>query len=840
MSVQTEQKAQKKSGLNTVFKTRDQTEPQDAARDSDHKNASSLLATYHQKYPELKHIPPHIIRKAWFTFAHMILPKGAKVVDMGCDPEMTFTMATFHPDIEFIGVDLNSQMITAARRKYKRDNLSFKTGDIAKGAGFEAESVDAVINSFILHEVYSHHQFDDRVVTKTLAAHFDILKAEGLMFVRDFPMPAPGKYVQLEMPDIKTGSRDVKTMSEAELLLHYAENAKIKADTQGMGDEDIEGFFIEECPPRYPKTRLFRLPYKWAYEFIIRKDNRDEWDQENAKEYSFFTKREFRKNLRSLGARVVYSTPYWDDRIIKERFSGHFRLLDDNGQPLGTPPTSFIALAQKTGQERSLRLHERRPGQHDDYKLQINAIKNRKTGVISDIVSTPLSVSEILPYRISAEGELNVFVHDGVPRALANAVPRAGRELDEKIWSGHMIEPITMPTDKIATLEARLKDHKNAKALQEFTQDHLGIKASSQNRLYAGKPYISAPDFIDDIIETRYFEVAGDQDSSLCLPQSFDKFHETYHGFSSTRRIREVSAQRILDAIHIGMIPNARLEIQLRHLFAIHKMTPQNWLKTPLALDEQRKPERLLDGRQLVEDMAANDARFQQINGTAGQLRNVKSSFVDEALVDGGFQGVRAKDIEFVVHDSHTVNKAVVIPINREAKTGKIMAGMVTEYLPVPQRHSETGLSLSAPSFNLPREIKDIDSAKLFIAKQFDTTPDRVARLGESYFCHVGVTPTRIFPFYVTAPAVTESPAGGPIQFAPLDYIYNVLDILWYWRHDDCLVSCLNTAYEQMGYDNEMVSGFSQNQDSHYDANIKNELTVKDAQDHNAKRIAFE
>src|SRR5690606_18341862 len=95
-----------------------------------------------------------------------------------------------------------------------------------------------------------------------------LLKNEGLMLIRDYALPQRGEYVLLEMPDTISRGKDIKSMSEADLLVWYSERARPK------DDPGCHGFFLEELPPRFPQTRLFRLPYKWAYEFITRKDNR--------------------------------------------------------------------------------------------------------------------------------------------------------------------------------------------------------------------------------------------------------------------------------------------------------------------------------------------------------------------------------------------------------------------------------------------------------------------------------------------------------------------------------------------------------------------------------------
>jgi len=59
---------------------------------------------------------------------------------------------------------------------------------------------------------------------------------------------------------------------------------------------------------------------------------------------------------------------------------------------------------------------------------------------------------------------------------------------------------------------------------------------------------------------------------------------------------------------------------------------------------------------------------------------------------------------------------------------------------------------MSAPSFNLPRTVTNLQQAKKFIAEHFGVFPQMVFKIGESYHSHVGVTPQRIHPFGVAVP----------------------------------------------------------------------------------------
>lgn len=764
------------------------------------KPVSRELEKYYQRHEHVRNLPPCIIRKAWFTMSHLLLHPGARVVDMGSnDGALTFAMAALNPEIHITGVDIDKKKIAKSKATWKLGNLDFQHGDINTGAGFKEESLDAVINSFILHEIYSNSRYNDRRVISTLDKQFSLLKNEGLMLIRDFALPQRGEYVLLEMPDTMSRGKDIGKMSEADLLVWYSERARPK------DDPGCHGFFLEELPPRFPRTRLFRLPYKWAYEFITRKDNRAMFEVELPKEYAFFTEHDYRRNLAAMGARLVYSSPHWDEKIIRDRFEGRFRLYSDDGTPLGSPPTSFIAVAQKMADRRSLQLQERRPSPKGSQgRLRVSAVRNDTSGKITDVVTRDVDMTDIIPYRVNENGILTIFVHEGIPRGIVNAVPRNGRNLDQKKWSGHMTEAISLPSHLVREVP---KDDMKKTVL--FARDHLGLKPATGALLEDGPVFYPAPDYIDERFDTRFLRVESREG---CV---FDAKYEdeAYKGFSSKGRIREVNAQSVLDAISVGIIPNARLEQQIIMLFSRLGMSAESWDECPLILAED-EPDKIADLKEVILRKAGKDGRFKNIKGTTGHLRTIQSVFADEGWVEGGVAGLASRDLEFVISDETTVNKAVILPLTR-SHSGEVLAGFSMEYLPIPQRYSGNGLSMTAPSLDLPREITNIDMARRYIAEKFEVPVENVARMGESYFCHSGVTPQRIFPFVMTGvPRGLTTPLYGMIEYAPLSLLCY---LLWY----DCdlpFMVLVARTFARMGTESEH--------------SVKREFSLKQAGDH--------
>lgn len=694
----------------------------------------------------LKNIDPAVIRKAWFTLSHLLLDEGAHVIDMGCDDgAMTYAMAAMNPKVKFTGLDKAKRQINKAKEKYKLFNLDYKVGD-ASSEIFEDESIDAIINSYVLHEIFSASRYNERIVADTLRKHFKALKKGGCMFIRDYARPPPEEFVLLEMPDEPSKGKDLARLSDPDLLIWYAEHARPRQDA-GCG-----GFFLEELPERFPRTRLFRLPYKWAYEFIMRKDERQHWETELPMEYTFFTMREFRKELRSLGARVQYSGPYFDDDIINEKFEGRFRLYQDDGVPLGNPPTCYIAVAYKMAERKSLHIEERRPSVTESGNLKISAMRNEKTGEIMDVVSRDMAVSEVLPYRVDEEGRLKIYLHDGVARSIANAVPRGGINVDGRRWSGHMIEPITVDGEALSSMEEF-----DVKHTVLFCRDYLGLKPEDGSVLEKGPDYYPAPDYIDERIFTFYLKVKHAR--GAIAPKSIIGVEK----FQAKGMVREMDAQQVLNAITVGMIPNARLEMQILSLFHHLNLKAETWTDKQLNLSVS-KINKKADAKTILDIMGGDDRRFKEIKGTTGQLRPVHSTFVEEGQSRGSMSGLSAENVDFIVHDGKTINTAVVLPLTKDEKA-TVHAGVVMNFLPVPQRHEGNGFMVSAPSFNVPPEVTNLKLMKKFLADQFGVTPNKIIKLGESYFTHVGLTPHRIHPYAVAAPA--EAMKGPDTKFLP-------------------------------------------------------------------------
>jgi SAM-dependent methyltransferase len=700
-------------------------------------------------------MPAFIRQKAQLISAHFLLPAGSRIVDMGCETgEVTYMLAALNPRTEIIGVDASAESIDFARKTYRLPNLSFRVDDISI-PGIENESVDGIVNSNILHYVYSLGGYDAEGVAELLEKQVRKLKTGGTMLIRDYVQPPEGEMVMLELPNVPSQGKTPAELSDADLLVSFSQTARPMITGS-------EGFFIEELMPRREGTRLFRLPHKWAVEFIHRKDYRADWQRGLRQEYTFFTLQDYRRELMHLGLRMVFSSPHWNPWVVKNRFEGHFQLYDTSYVPLDPPATNHFIVAQKVGDRQSLVLEERRPSQQPAGELQILMVRDKKSGAVHEIVKRAGEYCDIVPWRKTADGRIVVYVRGGYPRPIVNAVLRGSNNLDGKKWSGHLVEPVTMDTsDMTADIDT------NRKMIFGHLETYAGLKPKDNDSWYVGETYFPAPDRIDEAIEPVFIEVENPQKTSWPITQDKDI------RFTEIGTITELDATDIVLASQVGLLPEPRLELHVFDLLWRNGLPPPPWLGEPMP-SMPAQSVRVYEPAELLKDV--EPAEFEDVKGDAIHLRAVRSVFVEEGKVGRTTRGMSAQDIEFIVTEEGIENVAVIVPLSRDWDHNLLVA-VEPKVMPVPNRMDGNGATMNVPSFVLPAGIKSVREARGYIAKKFNVPIENVGRLGESYFAHTGITPQRVYPFFITS--AREAEGGQKWKYSRADSLVKLL-----WRTD--------------------------------------------------------
>lgn len=676
-------------------------------------------------------MPEFIQKKAQLISAHFLLSEGARLADMGCETgEVTYVLASLNPRVEVVGVDKDPAAIEFARKTYRLPNLSFRVSDVSVPE-LADETFDGIVNSNILHNVYSGSGYSADEVTHVLEMQMRKLKIGGTMLVRDYMMRPEGELVLMEFPNTASLGSDPLTMSEPDLLVSFSQNARPM-------DNGCEGFFIEELMPRREGTRLFRLPHKWAEEFVYRKDLRQNWNKELAQEYTFFTWQDYKREFTKIGMRMVFSSPYRNPWVVENCFKGRFQLYNEDYVPLNYPATNYFIIAQRVAEKQSLVIEERRPSQKPTGDLQITVVRDKKSGKVHELVKPPSEFCDVVPYRVTPDNRVLVYVRGGYPRPIVNAVSRGSSNLDGKKWSGHLIEPLTLDTASMGS-----DVNENRRQIFSFVENYAELRPKSNEAWFVGQTYFPSPDRIEEGIEPVFVEVENPQRATWSIRS------DAGAQFSEVGSIIEIDVTNIILASQVGLLPDPRLEMHIYALVMKYGVPFPQWIgekppPVPHKVVEVSEPEDLLK--------ELSPAEFERENKAPSQLKAVKSVFVEEGKIGRSTRGLSSQDVEFIVTEEGVENIAVVMPLSRDWDNNLLVA-LQPGIMPVPNRLGGDGAMLNVPSFPLPKEVKTVHDAKTFVANLFRVPLEHVSQLGESYFTHTGVTPQRIYPFMVASAA---------------------------------------------------------------------------------------
>jgi predicted O-methyltransferase YrrM len=681
-------------------------------------------------------------QKLAFVGAHFLLDPGARIADMGCGSGSgTYQLALLNPVIEVIGVDINPESVRFATEKYRLPNLRFIVGDAAEPV-FADDPLDGILSSSTLHHVYTFNDYSRAAVRRAIASHLACLRENGVFVLRDFVSPPGDAYILLEFPDQPSRGDAIADLSDADLLVRFANTAR------PLDKDNGPGFFLEELDARVAGTRLFRVSHKWATEFVLRKDYRRAWDVELLEEYSYFTADEFVQELNAAGGRLLCAEPYWNPWIVKNRFEGKFRFLDESGNQLGWPPTNFVAVTQRVTKGASVRLAERRASQSRPSFLTMAAMRDTTSasGQVYDLVKRPNPVCDLIPWRRERE-RLRVAARYGYPRPITCAVPRGPAMIDGSKWGGYLIEPLAGMVPRGAAPEA----------IGRTVADRAMIAAETLGNVDTGLTYYPSPGGIDEVVTSLFIETL--------TPLPHHSLSAALSGFSTAGELREFDAQDLLRAAHVGALPEARLEMNLYALMDKLGIRPDPFIGEEIVLPATAAPAWLR--RADLDDLLARPAASPYVlaDKPSGYLRLVRSVFADQTKDEGRTRTLAEQELEFVLPRERSCNTVIGLPV---LHAEEVLIGLETRHLPVPQIHEGDARILTAPAWRLDRQIETLDQAKSLLAASFSVPAGSIIPLGAAYFPSAGITPERVYPFIVR---LSETAAEAPYDYVPLTQV---------------------------------------------------------------------
>ena len=662
-------------------------------------------------------------QKVALTTAHF--PVRGRIADMGCGSGRgTFDLASLYDGLELVGVDVNTASVQRAREKFKRPNLSYLVGEISQMV-FPVNSLDGILNSSVLHHVTSFNNFDvDRVFT-TLDNQVAQLRLGGVIIIRDFVIPDGPERVFLDLPlsdGAESGSK--RELSTAALFEVFAEEWRSSVNPDGP-------VLYESLKSPRDGFARFQLTLRAATEFVLRKDYRADWDTEVLEEYTYLSQAQFEAAFRARGLRVVASRPLWNPWITQNRFEKKFCLADLNNEPLPFPPTNYLIVGEKVSAEEGVELYEERNIVLKEPKfLSLSAYRHEQTNKVYELVERPHQTIDILPW-IDDGGQVLVLAKKDFPRPIVNACADQVR-LDNASLSGYITEPISAI---VATEDTRA-------GVARILLERANVSAADVISIGDPYTYYTSPGGVNELV-------------MACLVQvrprpSFVSAFPNYTSFRSAGTVRELDAQQVLRACHVGGMFDARLEINIYRLFRELERSHGPWIGAPIKLSEQ-----------VVEFNCDSDAialpahaAFERGQLPAGQqfLSIREGNFLERTHTGDVISEV---PFEYVVPQELSFSTVTALPVVKTERG--VFVGLEVRDLPAVQARTGSSRVLTVPSWRIPRSLRSVRELPAFVStgmrRHFALAAQNVWELGGPYFSSPGVTPEVVFPFAIEVEA---------------------------------------------------------------------------------------
>lgn len=258
---------------------------------------------------------------------------GTRILDIGPgEGALLDLIEQERPDARPLGLDISVNVIEALKRKKQLEGHRW---DVIKGDALRLEefvktgSMDTVIFSSILHELYSYSErdgirFNPQTVAAALQSAYRLLAPGGRIIIRDGIMTEPTEQrrrIRFLEPD------------GMEWLMRYAE------DFTGRRIE-MERVSESEAVLPVNDAMEFLYTYTWGAEAYV---------DEVQKQFGYFTPKQYEECIRnSLGSQVIIRVNrHYLQKGYTEALSGRVELTDERGEPVPLPNSTCLIVIEK-------------------------------------------------------------------------------------------------------------------------------------------------------------------------------------------------------------------------------------------------------------------------------------------------------------------------------------------------------------------------------------------------------------------------------------------------------------------------------------------------------------
>jgi SAM-dependent methyltransferase len=677
-------------------------------------------------------------QKVALTAAHLLCE--GRVADMGMGSGSgSFALARLYPELEVIGVDVNPEMVERAREAYRLENLSFLEGDIAAPC-FAAGSLEAILDSSVLHHVTSFNGYDRGAAARCLEVQAEELAPGGVLVVRDFiDLGAQAVWLDVRSDDGDPESDEPEACSSARLLERFAREFRALRPPaeRGFALRRLDGAGLPEGFARY------ELAATHAVEFVLRKDYRESWDAEVLEEYTFATQAELEALFAKLGLRVLASTPLRNPWIVSHRFAGKIRLWTAAGEPLGTPPTNHVIVGQKVPDEEGVRIVEARRVDPIGF-LERSSWRHVGSDRVRDLARRPGLTLDVIPWFRRGEAAY-VLARRSYPRPILGC---HCHPIDGAAAVTYVTEPLT----------AVQGDKPAAQTAEELLAEFPALGADAIRAFEHGTTYYPSPGGIQEEVRSLFVEIDSTNVAAPLRARS---------GFTSSGLLRAIEAQQLLRAAQVGALPDARLELNTYELLLRLGLDAGDWIGEAIELVAGSDPAEATSIEALVRRPRRRAFRRVGLEQSPGFLEVRAVEFAEQ---NAAGREVARQVRELVVPAARSLDTVALAVLRRAGDA--VYLGVDDEDFPAAQCFEGHSQLLVAPAWRLPAAAATLEAAQSFVtdrlAAEHGLVCRRMFQLGGRYHPSAGLTPEAVHPFAVD---VMEDESGGaerPLAWVPL------------------------------------------------------------------------
>lgn len=359
------------------------------------------------------------------------------------------------------------------------------------------------------------------------------------------------------------------------------------------------------------------------------------------------------------------------------------------------------------------------------------------------MVERPHQTIDILPW-IDDEGQILVLAKKDFPRPLVNAGAEQTRITGASL-SGYITEPISAIVDGPPSKEAVVRILRERANLAESDVVAIGEPHS----------YYTSPGGVNELVQACLVQVRAQR--------SYQSLFPNYTAFRSAGTVRELDAQQVLRASHVGGMFDARLEINIYRLLHELQRSRGPWIGAPIKLTEQAYE---IESSDVLAPSPHHV--FESCELPAGpQFLSIREGAFLERTRSGEI--ISEVQFEYVVPKKLSLSTVTVIPVVKTQRGTYV--GVELRDLPAVQSFAGNSRILTIPSWRVPLSLRNIGDLPIFISsalhRDFAVTVRNTWELGGSYFSSPGVTPEVVYPFVVEVEA-TEIPSS-PLRFVNCD-----------------------------------------------------------------------